>query len=250
MKNQIILFLSAAIITFLIGYLESVTDPNFPVSGSFGIEGKKVSYKLNKTHFGNSPFKIMVISDLPGLKGNIEWKKDDQVHHSEMQNRDGILEGFIESQKPVTKLEYRIILEKEGKKFIRPSGKFVKLTIYGKIPGFVLIFYNLLLFGGLFLSVRMGLEIFNESRMIKKFSFVQSALFLLLAFMISPLLISYKLEAINHSVLPIVSLLDARVTTLASISVFSTIVIFLSHNKKFISVAFTILTILVFIMFD
>ena len=41
MKNQIILLLSALVITFLTGYIESVTDADFPITGTFGINGKK-----------------------------------------------------------------------------------------------------------------------------------------------------------------------------------------------------------------
>ena len=66
MKNQIILLLSALIIAFLTGYIESVTDADYPVTGTFGINGKKVSYKLDKTHFGDSPFEVIIISKIIG----------------------------------------------------------------------------------------------------------------------------------------------------------------------------------------
>jgi hypothetical protein len=43
MKNEIILWLSSLIIVFIIGYIKNVTDKDYPVTGTFGIEGKKVS---------------------------------------------------------------------------------------------------------------------------------------------------------------------------------------------------------------
>jgi hypothetical protein len=57
MKNAIILWLSCLILVFLIGYIKSITDKDYPITGTFGIEGKKVSYKLDKISFDKDYYK-------------------------------------------------------------------------------------------------------------------------------------------------------------------------------------------------
>ena len=64
MKNQIILWLSSLVLTFLIGYFKNVTDTNFPITGTFGIEGNKVSYKLDKVSYDKTVYKNIIISGI------------------------------------------------------------------------------------------------------------------------------------------------------------------------------------------
>ncbi len=248
MKNQIILLLSALVITFLIGYIESVTDADYPVTGTFGINGKKVSYKLDKIHFGDSPFEVMIISDVNGLDGYIKWRESGDWQFSKMKQKNNIVLGSINDLKPVSEIEYQIVLNKDDKEYVIPEHRLIHLKIFGKIPSFVSTLYNLLLYAGLFLSVRTGLEVFNKGKYLKKYSFVQSAVFLLLALLISPLYISYKLNAINHRVLPILSMFDLRISFLAITSVLSAVIFFNSKNKKVLPLVSSLIIILIFII--
>ena len=50
MKQSIILWISAILITFLFGYFNSVTNNDFPISGTIGIDGQKVTYKFEKVY--------------------------------------------------------------------------------------------------------------------------------------------------------------------------------------------------------
>ncbi len=248
MKNQIILLLSALLITFLAGYFESVTDTNFPVTGTFGIDGKKVSYKLNKIQYGDSPFEVIIISDVQDLEGYIKWRKDENWQFSKMEQKNNIILGNIYGLKPVSELEYQVVFRKDAEEYIIPEKQPIHLSIFGKIPPFVSTLYSLLLYVGLFLSIRTGLEVFNEDKMLKKYSFVHSAVFFLLAILVSPLYISYKLTAINHTVIPITTMFDLRITLLALTSILSTVIIFNIRNKNIIPLGFSVIIILMFIL--
>jgi len=248
MKNQIILLLSSLVIIFIAGYIESITDPYYPVTGTFGINGNKVSYKLDKTHYGNSPFEVTIISDIQNLEGLIKWKVNGNWQADKMKTENNLLKGTIISQKPNSIIYYQIILSYEGNEYIIPEKQPVKLKTYGKIPSFVIMLYLTLLYGGMFLSVRTGLEVFNESKMLKKFSFIQSAVYLVLALLISPLYVSYKLNAINNSVLPIMTMFDIRITLLAVISLISSVLVFNIRKSKIISIVSAAVMIFIFIM--
>jgi hypothetical protein len=248
MKNQIILLLSALVITFLTGYIESVTDADYPITGTFGINGQKVSYKLDKTHFGDSPFEVMIISDVSGLNGYIRWRESGDWQLSKMNQKNNILLGSISNLKPISEIEYQVILNKEDKNYTIPENQPVRLKIFGKIPSFVSTLYILLLYAGLFLSIRTGLEVFNKGKDLKKYSFVQSAVLLLLALLISPLYISYKLNAINHNVLPFLTMFDLRISLLSIASILSAVIFFNSKNNKVLPLISSIIIILIFIL--
>ena len=248
MKNQIILLLSALVITFLTGYIESVTDADFPITGTFGINGKKISYKLNKIHYGASPFEVMIISDVNDLEGYIKWRKNENWQFSKMEQKNNIIFGNINDLNPVSEIEYQVVLSKDDKEYIIPENQPVHLKIFGKIPEFVSTLYSLLLYAGLFLSIRAGLEVFNESKFLKKYSFVQSAVFLLLALLISPLFISYKLNAINHIVLPLLTMFDLRISLLAITSIISSVIFFNIKKAKLIPLVSSVIIILIFIL--
>ena len=248
MKNQIILLLSALVITFLTGYIESVTDADFPITGTFGINGKKISYKLNKIHYGASPFEVMIISDVNDLEGYIKWRKNENWQFSKMEQKNNIILGNINDLNPVSEIEYQVVLSKDDKEYTIPENQPVRLKIFGKIPEFVSTLYNLLLYAGLFLSIRTGLEVFNEGKYLKKYSFVQSAVFLLLALLISPLFISYKLNAINHIVLPLLTMFDLRISLLAITSIISSVIFFNIKKAKLIPLVSSVIIILIFIL--
>ena len=50
MKQNIILWIAAAIILFVVAYYKTLTSDYYPLSGSFGIEGEKVTFKFDKIY--------------------------------------------------------------------------------------------------------------------------------------------------------------------------------------------------------
>ena len=107
MKNEIILWLSSIVIVFLIGYVKNVTDKDYPITGTFGIEGKKVSYKLDKVSYDKSYYKNIIISDIKGLKGKLIWIQDDVQNESVFNEIDRGLECEIPKIKPGQKIKYK-----------------------------------------------------------------------------------------------------------------------------------------------
>ena len=100
MKNEIILWLSSLIIVFLIGYFKNVTNFDYPITSTFGIEGKKVSYKLDRVCYDKHSFKNFILSDVEGLNGKLIWIKDDQQFESDYKKIDRGLECSIPKLKP------------------------------------------------------------------------------------------------------------------------------------------------------
>ena len=115
MKNQIILWLSSLIIVFLIGYAKNVTGKEYPITGTFGIEGKKVSYKLDKVSFDKEFYKNIIVSDIKGVGGKLIWLKNNVQYENEFKEIDRGLECEIPILKPGQKIKYKLILSYSDK---------------------------------------------------------------------------------------------------------------------------------------
>ena len=250
-KNNIVLWIAAFVITFLTIYLSNLLDKDYPVSGTFGIEGKKVSYRFEKSHYGNDDFKIIIRTDVNELTGKIFWKSDeDTIWQSvQMEKSDLLLSVNITSLKPEQKLIYFAELYHKEAKYIIPDNQKIELTFFGKVPIAVKVLEYFLLYLGLILVVRTGLEYFNYNRNSKKFGILAAIVFLTHIALINPLYLTYKFGFMNSSIPPI-----NRLFLLTDLSVFilwivTLITVFISKKFKFIPLISSILILLIFIFY-
>jgi len=230
MKNEIILWLSSILLVFLIGYIKNVTDKDYPITGTFGIEGKKVSYKLDKVSFDKTSYKNIIISDVKGVSGTLIRIQDHEQKETAFKEIDRGLECEIPKLKPGKKTYYKVVLNYADKTFEIPKEEFVALTFWGNIPSPVKILYFILLYGGLLMSIRSLLELFNKHKNLKRYAIVACTLFITLSAIINPLRNSYKLGAINSYVPQVTDLLQPALLLILLIWIVGTILIF---NKKY-----------------
>jgi hypothetical protein len=239
MKNQIILWLCSIVMMFLIGYIKNVTDKDYPVTGTFGIEGRKVSYKLDKQSFDKQFYKNIVISDI-AVKGKLIWFKDGEQHDTMFKETGRGLEAEIPILKPGKKINYKLLLAYAGNTFEIPKKDFVTLTFWGNIPSPVNIINFILLYSGLLLTIRCVLELFDKNKNLKKYMVIGCTLFITLTILIHPLYKSYKLGVINKNIPHITQLLEPSYLIIMFLWVIGAVLIF---NKKYVS------TVTVFVSF-
>jgi|PlaIllAssembly_1097288.scaffolds.fasta_scaffold56414_1 hypothetical protein len=246
MKNEIILWLSSILIVFLIGYVKNITDTDYPITGTFGIEGKKVSYKLDKVCSDKKSYKNIVISDIKGITGKLIRTEDGKQKETAFNEIDKGLECEIPKLKPGQKIKYKIILSYSDKVYEIPKREYVTLTFWGNIPSLIKVFHFILLYGGLLMSVRCLLELFNNNKCLKKYAIITNTLFLTLITIIAPLRNSYKLGAINNSVPRVTELLEPVLLLILSIWITGTILIF---NKKYVRAVTIFITAVTVVLF-
>lgn len=246
MKNQIILWLSSIIIVFLIGYVKNVTYKYYPVTGTFGIEGYKVSYKLDQETFDQSSYKNIIISDVKGLTGKLIWFKEDERNELTFREIDKGLVCEIPIFKPGQKITYKLILNYKNRTYKIPEKDFVRLTFWGNIPSPVNILYFIFMYGGLILSIRCLLELFNDKKNLKKYAFITSALFIILTSIIFPLRSSYKLGAINTYVPPFTDLLSPVLLVILLLWIVGTILLFSKKYSGAITIILVSTTVVLF----
>ena len=248
MKNEIILWLCSIVIVFLIGYVKSVTDKDYPITGTFGIEGKKVSYKLDKVSYNKSSYKNIIISDIKGLNGKLIWVEDNVQYESVFNELGRGLECEIPKLKPGQKINYKVILTYFDKTYEIPEKDFVTLTYWGNIPSPVNILHFILLYGGLLLSLRCLLELFNKNKNLKKYSVITCILFITLTIIIHPLYNSYKLGALNNYIPPLTDLLEPYFVGVTLLWIAGTILIFYKKNINTVTIFITSATIVLFFL--
>ena len=250
LKKQIILYLGTFLITFLAVYIKNLSSEYYPVTSTFGIEGNKISYKLDKIHYGNEPFKVMILTDLKDLKGKLIWKQDDIINANDMSYDNRTISATLPAYKPLTKVDYQVILSYNNKDYKIPrDDSLISLKFFGEIPTVVKWLHYVLLIEGLFFSIRTGLEIFNENRKSKKFSVTVLSTFIVYGIMINPLKNSYKLGVINKSVPEITSLFDLQAVLFAIIWIAGILIIFNKNYSSAGTIIISILTLLNFIIF-
>jgi hypothetical protein len=226
MKPQLILWISSIVLTFLIGYTKNVTDKSYPVSGTFGIEGQKVSYKLDKVHYGKEPYKLIILTELEELKGKCVWKFNSENVIVPLSKGENNYYAEIPPQKPLSTIDYKVIITHNSKVYEIPLKSNVEMTYYGKIPGSISLLHFILLYGGILFAIRGTLEIFNEKKLIKKYSVLTISIFILLTAIINPLRNSYKLGAINNYIPGITEIIEPLLVVLLLIWITGSVMIF------------------------
>ncbi len=170
MKQSLILWLSAIIITFLAGFFRSNTDEFYPVSGSLSFGKEKISFLFDKIHYGNDDYKILIRTDFPDVTGEVKWRYADTTgewRSIPLIYKDRILTASLPSQNVNTRIEYKGEIVHNGKEYSLPLVGSVIILFKNPVPSLIKIFLFLTLFSGLLLFVRGGLESFNEKPLTK-----------------------------------------------------------------------------------
>jgi hypothetical protein len=250
MKNSIILWISAAIITFLIGFIQNRTATTYPTSGIIGIQSQKVSYHFIKIHRDSSNYSILIRSDLNDLSGILLWR---HINGNEVWNSDTLkligesLSASIPKQEPQSYIEYRVILVHKGKEYYLPNNRNEKILFLGRVPTSIVIHYYLTLFFGLLLAIRSGLEFFNHKPRLKLHSIFAAISFFACAMIFAPVFKAYELGAIGKYVPPLKSLFDPVLVSFVVIWITAIVLIsYIKYPKRWILGCST-LTIIIFI---
>jgi len=264
MKQNFILWLSSIIIAFLAGYMNNVTGPNYPVSGSIGLDGQPATFKFDRTYRGNDGYFVTVNTDEKDINAFLLYRNVPKLSYSkiidsgstndigswqkaEMNYSGKLYSGKLPVGKPGQKIMYRVELNYKGNKYYLPTDKAVTIQLWGKVNPEILRIYYFVLFLGLILAVRTGLEVFKDKPKVGIYTIFTVISFFLYAVCVVPLVKSYELNAINHSVPPVSQLVSVQSVSLMVLWIIGMIVIFNYKGKKFIPITLTALTLIIYI---
>jgi len=251
MKQTFILWASALILTFLTGYIQSGISEYFPVTGTIGIDGKKVSYRFEKIFNDQGNYIFIIRTDNPDIEAELKWKhiSESEYNSIKMDKVKEALTAEIPRQPAGKKILHFAEIKKDGEKYTVPD-KPVELLFQGYVPPMISFLSSFALLGGLFLSYRTGLSAIGgiiENKKIKKFSLFTFAFFFVYSIAVTPLRKSFELDAINKKVVPITELYDLQSILLFLLWIAAIIFIFKTRIGKEASLVFAVATALVFL---
>jgi hypothetical protein len=262
MKKNIILWLGAIILTFLSGYMRNVTGPDYPVSGTIGIEGKMVTFKFDKIYLGNDGYNVLIRSDVKDIKAFLLWKdvssraisgrspknQANTIWQRDLMADSGFLiKGKLPHHNSGEKVAYRVELNYGGKQYYLPEDKPVTIKFLGYVNSSIMNIFYFVLFGGLLFAVRTGLETFNDKPRLGLYSIFTLIFFFLYTICLVPLKRTYELNALNHFVPPL-----NLITTYQSVSLFvlwiiGLILIFNFKGNRIIPLMISSVTLIIYI---
>lgn len=247
MKESIILWLSSIIIIFLLSYFKSVFGEYYPITGTFSIDGEKISYKLDKVEHGDV-YKLLVRTDFKNLNGQVIINSEKVKNYAIKLNEDDrILFAEIRKKDVGNNFNYSLILNGKDRVYRIPKEGEAKFIFFGKIPKMLNWLYLLFLYSGLLLIIRSGLEQFKTNRRTKNFLVITSIVLLTFTMMINPLYLSYKFEYINKSIPPIQNLFPINFLVITLLWIGVTIYVFTKRKDKPIVLVTSIICLLIFL---
>lgn len=249
MKQSIILWTSAIVITFLIGFFQNRTSSEYPISGTIGIDGQKVSYLFNSTHRDRGDYKILLRTEIEGLDAIVKWKIADEKmnwHIDTMQYNNSTLSAVIPRQTALTQIVYNIVLKQNSKEYTLPKNEVVKAEFLGLVPTSIRIHYFLTLFLGILLGVRTGLEFFNDKPRLRFYSIFTLISFFSCAMIFAPVKKAYEMGIIGKTIPPIGQIFEGWLIILVVIWITNLILVSYSKYSKVWGISAAALTILFF----
>jgi hypothetical protein len=155
------LWLLAIAITLASAVYQRVTGPTYPVRGEVELPGTNLSYELLRSHGGSGDQPVTVSVPDTTISGVLVWRRyktDDPWTRQRLVRADDKLLGALPHQPPAGKIEYHIEVAKNGETRMIPEDENVVTRFKGDVPRAVLVPHVLLMFLGMLLSTRAGLE--------------------------------------------------------------------------------------------
>ena len=170
MKRTILFWILAIVITLVSAYYQRVTGPTYPLSGKINLDGKEISYKLERSHSTSSNYFIEINTGDPTIHGSLFMKKynsNNDFTEEEMMGT-GTLKAELPAQPKLHKLEYFIKLFKDQITAQIPADKHIVIRFKNDVPIGILIPHIFAMFFAMMLSTRTGLDFFNKEPKVDK----------------------------------------------------------------------------------
>ena len=252
MKQQIILWSGAFVITLIFGFLLRTISSEKPVTGTVEFGNQKVGYKFDRVYRSDDDYRVMLFSDIDSLKANLEFRDSNTgeswIKHP-MKNKDGLLSASIPRHPAQSLVDYRITLNYKGQSFIVPRKEGLTIRFLGRVSSQIMGWFYFAFFGGILLSTRIGLEYFNENEKIKKLSFFAFLDFIFYAMLLIPAKRTYELSAFGKSIPQINQLFSLGGISIIILWIAGMISFFNVKNRRLMALIVAIITLLIFIIF-
>lgn len=252
MKQNFIIWIASAFITFVFVYIQNITSPEHPINGKVNFAGGQVLYSLDKVYRSEKGYTVFIKSNVKNMKANLEWKEADsnsQWNSTPLNIFGKNLSAVIPPHPPLSIIKYKIILSADGKIVSLPQVGSFNIKFLGKVPSQISMLYFITLFSGILLAIRTGLEVFRNKPRLKMYT-----IFTVIAFFSFTLIFSTVKKGCEFGIIgktrivPISDLFPSGAVLLLLLWIVAMILIFNLKRKKIFAVTASIVTILIFVL--
>ncbi len=136
MKQSIILWTAAIVLTFLAGYAHRIKSPDYPVNGTINMVSGEASFSFDKIYRSQKSYKVWLADNCENLQGTLNWRNvtDTVWHNEKMKSDSGIIFAEYLAHEPKSKVEYRAELTDKDKIFMIPANGAVTMQFEGRVP--------------------------------------------------------------------------------------------------------------------
>ncbi len=237
MKQAIILWFGAIVVTIIVGYLQSTLSTEYPAMAKVDVGGQYISYIFDKVYHGNDGYKIWIEPQVKNISGFLQWRdqgEDSTWNNETLVDSNGIFIAEIPPHPPLSKVEYRAKINYIGKEYILPQTNFVTLEFFGRVSPQISMFYFLTLMGGILLAARTGWEYFHDKprNRTKMYTIFTAFFFFCFTFAFCPIKRTYELNAIGSNAVPLSSIFPIFSVLLFLIWVVTLVLVFNTKKTK------------------
>jgi len=175
-----IYWIIAIIITLAAIIYQRKTGPTYDKKTSVTIENSECSVKLVRSHGGDTDCPVVIQIPDEDISAEIQYRKfptNNEWKRIQMERNDELLSGNLPNLPPAGKYEYKVILEKDGKKYPLNNNQPVVIRFKGEVPPTILIPHIIFMFLAMFLGNLAGIMAIFK---FPKFRFYTKATFITL----------------------------------------------------------------------
>lgn len=160
--KNVILWLTAIVLTMSLVIYQRATGPTYPLSGEVQIGEETVEFKFLRSHDTEIDAPVKVVVNDKEVEGEFTFKRFksyDEWKTIKMVRNGSELNTQIPFQPPAGKVEYKVSLIKDGKKYSLTEEPVI-IRFKGAVPIGVLTPHIFFMFISLLFGLRTGLEVF------------------------------------------------------------------------------------------
>ncbi len=198
MKNSIVLWTVAFLITAASAVYQRMTGPTYPVTERITLNGADLSLRLERSHSTGSDFRVEVPTQDPDVSGSVVWKRrgtDDAWSAAPLVRGDSSLGAELPRQPAAGKLLYHLELRDRVRAVRVPADGAVTVRFKGDVPLAVLLFHVIGIFGAMLLSTRTAFEAFAARPNYRAYALVTVGLLFFGGLVLGPIVQKYAFDA-------------------------------------------------------
>lgn len=198
MLRRVGLWSLAIVITLASAGYQRITGPTYPVSGTIAFQGSEISYELLRSHGGPGDQPVTLSVPDTAVAGTVVWRRyktNDVWVRQPLVRVDDNLAGSLPHQPPAGKIEYHVELTRDGETRMIPEDKNIVTRFKGDVPAAALVPHVLLMFLGMLISTRAGLEALARGRRMGFYAILATALIFAGGMILGPIVQKYAFGA-------------------------------------------------------